>query len=125
MAPVYSPEQISEYLSLINIPAEFGLDSDPRPDLAFLTALHIHHITAIPYENLALHYSEKRRVNLDPQFLFEKIVRDGRGRGGYCFENSILFLHVLRALGFDVYPVGVRIRLRGLDGMPQGGYIGW
>lgn len=124
MAPVYSPEQISQFLALINIPAEFRLDRDPRPDLAFLTALHIHMITAVPYDNLSLHYSAQRRVNLDPQFLFQKFVGDKRGRGGYCLENSIFFLHVLRALGFDVYPTGVKIRLR-VDGVPQGGYIGW
>lgn len=124
MAPVYSREQLSRFLALIAIPPDFHLDRNPRPDLAFLTALHVHTITTVPYENLALHYAKHRRVDLDPQFLFRKIVEDGRGRGGYCLENSTLFLHVLRGLGFDVYPVGVKVRLR-VNGVPQGGYLGW
>lgn len=39
-------------------------------------------------------------------------------------ENSIMFNHVLRALGWDVYTVGVKIRPR-TNGVPQGEYIGW
>ena len=46
------------------------------------------------------------------------------GRGGYCMENCIFFNHVLRALGFQVYMAGARIRLR-VDGVPTGDYIGW
>ncbi|TVY91737.1 Arylamine N-acetyltransferase, partial [Lachnellula willkommii] len=71
-----------------------------------------------------LHYSATHAVSLDPQVLFQKIVGDGRGRGGYCMENSILFYHVLRALGFSVYMAGVRIRPR-VGGVPGGAYTGW
>lgn len=124
MASPYSREQISQFLDYISIPTEFRLDAKPGPDLALLRALHVHMITTVPYENLALHYSSEKRIHLDPQFLFQKIVGSKRGRGGYCLENSILFLHVLRALGFTVYPVGVKVRLR-VDGVPTGGYLGW
>lgn len=124
MAPEYSRDQLSQFLAHINIPAEFRLDRDPRPDLAFLTALHVHMISAVPFENLALHYSKTRRISVDPQFLFSKIVTGGRGRGGYCLENGILLMNVLRGLGFDVYPVAARVRYR-VNGVPQGGFQGW
>jgi len=39
-------------------------------------------------------------------------------------ENSILFNHILRGLGFEVYTAGVRIRIRE-GGVPKGDYIGW
>lgn len=87
-----------------------------------MTALHIHHIAAIPYENLSLHYSHEKAIDLDPQNLFTKIVDNGRNRGGYCMEGSLLFLHVITSLGFEAYPTVVRIRFR-VDGVPVGEYM--
>ena len=81
-------------------------------------------LSIAPYENLCLHYSPTHKIDLDPQVLFKKIVVEARGRGGYCMENSILFNHVLRGLGFDVYTAGVRIRPR-INGVPGGEYMGW
>lgn len=124
MADVYSREQISQFLEYIDVPPKFRLENEPKCDYAFLKALHVHMITAIPYENLTLHYSTRRVIDLDPQVLFDKMVGDARGRGGYCMENSLLLLHMLRGLGFRVFPTGVKIRLRE-DGVPQGSFIGW
>lgn len=124
MASAYTPAQLSQYLSYIGIPSNFRLENDPPRDIFFLTALLTHQLSTIPYENLALHYSREHTISLDPQHLFQKIVGDARGRGGYCMENSLFFTQVLKGLGFDVYPVGVRIRHR-VDGVPQGEYIGW
>lgn len=78
----------------------------------------------MPYENLSLHYSKKHEVSLEPQELFQKIVGNKRGRGGYCMENNVFFNHVLRALGFRVHLVGVKIRLR-KGGVPGGNFTGW
>lgn len=39
-------------------------------------------------------------------------------------ESNLFFCYMLRALGFQVYPVGVRVRLR-KDGVPHGGFHGW
>jgi arylamine N-acetyltransferase len=124
MASAYSPAQISEYEEHISLPPRFKTSSNPPLDAAYLTALHIHQISSVPYENLTLHYSSTHTVSLDPQVLFRKIVTDKRGRGGYCMEISILFNQVLRALGFTVYMAGVRIRPR-TGGVPAGDYIGW
>lgn len=124
MASAYSPDQLSQFLNYISIPSKYHLASNPQRDLAYLTALVTHTLSAIPYENLSLHYSPDHTISLEPQHLFRKIVGNARGRGGYCMENSLFFNQVLKGLGFDAYPVGVRIRHR-VDGVPQGEYIGW
>ncbi|KAF2814450.1 arylamine N-acetyltransferase 1 [Mytilinidion resinicola] len=127
MAPsAYSPEQITQYLDYIGLPSHYHPSSPSRPPLSFdfLTTLHAHQIAAIPYENLSLHYSVTKEISIDPQVTFKKIVTDKRGRGGYCMEAAIFFNHILRALGFDAYTAGVRIRYRE-NGIPKGDYIGW
>jgi len=125
--------QLSGYFDHIGLPRRYHSILDPtrassgsatKPDLDLLTALHVHQIAAIPYENLSLHYSAAKTISLDPQDLYRKFVTIGRNRGGYCMEGSLFFYHVLRSLGFDVYPTGVRIRLRE-DGIPSGDYIGF
>lgn len=124
MASAYSQEQIARFLSYIKLPSRYQeLDKIPR-DLQFLTVLTTHTLSTVPYENLSLHYSSDHKIDLNPHVLYKKIVGGARGRGGYCMENSILFNHILRGLGFDVYTAGVRIRPR-VDGMPQGDYMGW
>lgn len=122
----YSPSQIAAYLEYIGLPQSFHPSANPVLDLAYLTTLFTHQITAIPYDNLSIHYSPQHAITLDPQALFAKMVTSPRrGRGGYCMENSILFNHVLRALGFrDAYLVGARVRPR-VDGVPHGAYMGW
>ncbi|TVY60680.1 Arylamine N-acetyltransferase [Lachnellula suecica] len=124
MASAYSPAQIQQYESHVALPTRFRQSSNPLLDPAYLTALHVHQLAAIPYENLILHYSATHAVSLEPQTLFKKMVTDARGRGGYCMENSILFHHILQALGFKVYMAGVRIRPRA-GGVPDGKYTGW
>jgi len=122
--PSLTPAQLSQYLAHIQLPQKYHPENNPERDIAFLTALHVHQISTVPYDNLTLHYSRDKKIIIDPQHVFRKIVVDARGRGGYCMENSIFFNHVLRGLGFDAYTAGVRIRLRE-NGVPQGDYIGW
>ena len=124
MASAYNTSQISAWEYHVSLPERFHSSQNPCKDLEYLTALHVHQIAAVPYENLILHYSKEHAVSLDPQTLFKKIVTNARGRGGYCMENSIFFNHVLRGLGFQVYTAGVRIRPR-IGGVPGGNYIGW
>ena len=115
--------QLDQYFDHIKLPAKYRPTSTSRLDVNYLKALHIHHISTIPYENLALHYSLTRTISLKPEDLFNKFVTKGCNRGGYCMENSLFFTYVLRSLGFDAYPTGARIRLRE-DGVPTGDYIG-
>ncbi|KAF7921116.1 uncharacterized protein EAE97_011384 [Botrytis byssoidea] len=126
MTSAYSSEQINLYEEYISLPSKYRRRNNPALTLDYLTSLHIRHISTIPYENLLLHYSPDHSVSLDPQALFIKIITNARGRGGYCLEGSTFFNHVLRALGFQVYTAGVRIRRRSAyDGVPRGNYIGW
>ena len=74
--------------------------------LATLRELHNLHPQAIPFENLDPLLG--RPVKLDIVSLEGKLV-DG-GRGGYCFEQNLLFANVLRALGFAVQEGTARVR---------------
>jgi arylamine N-acetyltransferase len=122
MSSAYSPAQTKAYLDYIGLPE--SRQTQDEPSLAFLTDLHTHTLSTVPYENLSFHYSEHHKNSLDPQEIFRKIVLDRRGRGGYCMEISILYNHILRSLGFTVYTAGVKIRRRE-DGRPSGTFVGW
>jgi arylamine N-acetyltransferase len=124
MASAYTLTQIDEYEEHVSLPPQFRRSAKSELTAKYLTALHVHQISGAPYENLLLHYSKRHQVSLDPQTLFKKIVTDKRGRGGYCMENSILFHHILKGLGFQVYTAGVRNRSR-IGGVPRGNYSGW
>ena len=76
-----------------------------KPDLDTLSALHLRHAQAIAFENLSPLAGWP--VPLDPVSLERKLVRDGRG--GYCFEQNLLFAHVLNALGFRVTGLAARV----------------
>lgn len=102
-----SPIDIAAYLDRIRITER------PRVDLAFLKALHRHHVFHVPFENLDVHLG--REISLVPTDLFDKIVR--RKRGGYCFELNGLFQLLLEALGFQVYSTAARV-LFGAETIP-------
>lgn len=82
----FTPSQIQQYVDHIGLPEKYHPQNDPARNIELLTALHIHQISTIPYENLSLHYSscQARTISLDPQHLFDKIVIRQQGRGGYC-----------------------------------------
>ncbi|HEX9994799.1 MAG TPA: arylamine N-acetyltransferase [Acidimicrobiales bacterium] len=65
---------------------------------ATLTALHLAHRHAVPFENLDIHLGEP--VSLDLDRIVDKVVR--RRRGGFCYEHNLLFAAALTALGHEV-----------------------
>jgi len=67
----------------------------------------------VPFENLDIHLG--RRLVLDPEANYEKIVE--RRRGGWCFELNGLFALLLEALGFEVTLLGSRVH--GTDWVSQ------
>src|SRR4051812_7385068 len=77
-----------------------------RPTLAVLDALHLAHATHIPFENLDVLLGKPPKLDLDS--LQAKLVRGGRG--GYCFEQNLLFAAALEAVGFRVTPLAARVR---------------
>lgn len=76
------------------------------PDLETLNRLILAHQKHVPFENLSV-YDAETDVNLDIASLFDKIVV--RRRGGYCFELNALFMSLLKSMGYDCYPVMVRV----------------
>jgi len=83
-----------------------GYDGPREASLSTLRQLHVLHPQAIAFENLDPLL--KRPVKLDLPSLEQKLVRNGRG--GYCFEQNLLFAAVLRALGFPVQEATARVR---------------
>jgi len=71
---------------------------DVTPCAETLRQLQLHHLWAVPFENLSIHAGEP--IVLEEDALFTKIV--DRRRGGFCYECNGLFAGLLRALGFEV-----------------------
>ncbi len=83
-----------------------GYAGDRKPTLATLRELHRLQPQSIAFENLSVLLGHG--VPLDAEGLHAKMV-SGR-RGGYCFEQNLLFASVLKALGF---------KLREITGWPR------
>jgi len=79
---------------------------DLQPTYAVLEALHLAHATHIPFENLdiLLH----RPILLDLASLQNKLIK--AKRGGYCFEQNLLFAAALNTIGFSVQQLAARVR---------------
>lgn len=107
---LYTHDQLRQYFDRIGLPPDARLLSvaalSPDEQLQHLRRLCKSHIVRVPFENLILHYSWHRIINLAPAHLFDKIMS---GRGGYCVENNSFFHHALLSLGFDCYMAGARI----------------
>jgi N-hydroxyarylamine O-acetyltransferase len=86
---------LSSYLDRI------GFTGQPQADLVTLRRLQIGHLEHIAYENLDVQFG--RRVTLNPQDAFDKLVISGRG--GWCYEMNGLFRSALESIGFHVVPM--------------------
>jgi N-hydroxyarylamine O-acetyltransferase len=93
-----------------------GFTGRPAADRATLDALHRLHPQAIAFENLDPLLGVPVRV--DAAALEDKLVRSARG--GYCYEHNLLFMHVLKALAFDVRGLAARV----IRGVPEGVIMG-
>lgn len=82
-----------------------GYEGNPSPTLETLQAIHALHPAAIPFENLNPFL--RLPVLLDREAIRQKLV-DG-GRGGYCFEQNLLLMDILRQLGFTVKGLAARV----------------
>jgi N-hydroxyarylamine O-acetyltransferase len=95
--------------AVIDLPpyfARLGYTGSREPTLAVLHALSAAHTQSIPFENLDVLLG--RPINLELPAIFRKLILDRRG--GYCFEQNTLLLHVLTELGFRVTPLSARVR---------------
>ena len=78
------------------------------PSSDTLTALHLAHATHVPFENLDILLGKP--IRLDLESLVQKLVASRRG--GYCFEQNLLFASVLERLGFRLTRLIARVRYR-------------
>ncbi|KAH7161720.1 hypothetical protein EDB81DRAFT_756227 [Dactylonectria macrodidyma] len=104
--------QLEPYFARIRVPVMERPGNveelSPSKQLQILTLLHKCHLCNIPFENLSMHYSWHRIIDVDPQHLYNKIILEP-GRGGYGMENNTIFYALLATLGFDVYMAGSRV----------------
>ena len=116
---VYNDGQLERYLKHIgfeppNAPQLRVLAQSDVVSETTLTRLQRLHMARVPYDSTAVHYSTdpKTKVSLDPQWLFQKIVV--QGRGGVWFELNTFFAAVMLSLDFEVYSTGARLAQRAL-----------
>lgn len=95
----------TERLDLDSYLARIGYHGDLAPTAATLRALHRAHGAAVPFENLDIVLG--RGIALDLEALQDKLV--GRRRGGYCYEQNLLFAAALDRLGYPVIRLAARI----------------
>ncbi len=93
---------VDEYLSRI------GVDPPRSPDIGTLRELQVRHLETVPFENLSVSLGQP--IDLDPEALFDKIVR--QRRGGFCYELNGLFAELLAELGFAVERLAARVAHR-------------
>ena len=82
-----------------------GHDAPVAPDVSTLRALAVAHAGVIPFENLSPLLGVP--VELTPEAVERKLVQ--AHRGGYCFEQNLLFAAALRAVGFKVSGLLARV----------------
>jgi N-hydroxyarylamine O-acetyltransferase len=85
--------------------ARVAYDGPREPTTETLRGLHRAFMLRVPFENLDI--SLGRPIRLEPDALFDKIVR--QRRGGFCYELNGLFAELLRALGFRVTRLSARV----------------
>ena len=93
---------LAAYLTRIG----FRGTSVPPPTLSTLKELHRLHPQAIPFENLDPILG--RPVSMSLNAVEKKLV--DQKRGGYCYEQNILFMNALREIGYKkVQPLSGRV----------------
>ena len=96
----------ADRLDLASYLARIGYRGTPAATVDALESLHLAHATAIPFENLDILLG--RPIRLDLGSLQQKLVAERRG--GYCFEQNLLFGAVLESVGFEVTFLSARVR---------------
>jgi N-hydroxyarylamine O-acetyltransferase len=107
---------MTDAFRLDNYLARIGYRGATGANLETLKALQAAHLDAIPFE--ALDPFLRRPVKLDLASVVAKLV-DGQ-RGGYCFEQNLLFRAALEAIGFEVTGLAGRVRWMSPPDSPLG-----
>lgn len=86
-----------------------GLSGPLGPDRESVAALHRAHAATLAFANTDLILG--RQVSLDVADIQDKLVR--RRRGGYCYEQNLLFAAALERIGVRATGHAARIRVGG------------
>lgn len=78
-----------------------------EPNIELLSQLILDHTRTIPFENLNPFL--RIPVKLDIDSLTQKLIYDHRG--GYCYEQNLLFMQMLKKIGFEVEPLVARVNI--------------
>ena len=70
-----------------------------------LKQVHFRHMVSIPFENLNVYL--KKEISLAPEDVERKFLVERRG--GYCWEQNLMFCMALQEMGFQVQPIVVRL----------------
>jgi N-hydroxyarylamine O-acetyltransferase len=90
--------------------SRIGYNGSREPTLGNLRLLVTAHATAIAYESIDVLLDKPPSLN--PKWLQSKMIFGGRG--GYCFEQNMLFRAGLLSLGYKVTGLQARV-VRGLE----------
>ena len=82
-----------------------GHTGSREPSGHTLRTLHRAHMLSVPFENLDIHIG--RPIVCDVDCFLRKITEEHRG--GFCYELNGAFAELLRALGFSVTLLSVRV----------------
>lgn len=88
---------------------------DLEPTLEVLRALHLAHLTHIPFSTIDALFFPPRPLNVAN--IEDKLIRQ-RG-GGYCLEHHLMFAEVLEQIGFDVTMLVAKVHNGGPAIRPQ------
>jgi N-hydroxyarylamine O-acetyltransferase len=86
--------------------ARIGYRGSRAPTLETLNEIVRAHVQTIPFENIDVVLGKP--IELAIERIVHKLVHERRG--GYCFEQNTLLLHVLTELGYRVKPLSARVR---------------
>lgn len=104
-----APLDLDRYLARIHYAEPVSLTVET------FQALHFAHATQIPFENVDALLG--RPIRLDIPSLEDKLVTSSRG--GYCFEQNLLFAAALEQIGFVVTRLAARVRYRTTRLLPR------
>ncbi|KAF9452221.1 MT-A70-domain-containing protein [Macrolepiota fuliginosa MF-IS2] len=110
---VYTPEQISQWLECLKWPQSFtslDLAEEKFPN----TLQNLAALGELVLMITSSSSSENHVMDIDPQSLFRRFVV--HRRGSYCFGLNILFLWMLRGLGYRAYASLGRVNENGDPG---------
>ena len=95
--------QLQAYLDRI------GYTAGPELSAENLHKLIRCHLETVPFENLDICYNPKR-MSTKYEDMYHKVVV--RKRGGICFELNSIFFWLMEQMGYEVYPLHVRLLMR-------------